>query len=110
MVRRAESFATLAANATEQVVRIIHGDTVFSLRAPINLEVRDDGPYRLVEYEPLGIQGRGRGQKDALESFADQFMGMWVSIASADDPKLTHDARRLKRKMLSLVKSVTPAA
>ena len=101
MSRRAENFATLAANATQRVVRIFHGHTAFSLRAPIDLDVRDDGPYCLVEYEPLGIQGRGRDQEEALESFADQFRGMWEWIASADDPKLTQDARRLKRKMLS---------
>ena len=41
MSRRAENFATLAANATEGVVRIIHGNTVFGLCAPIDLEVRD---------------------------------------------------------------------
>ena len=29
---------------------------------------------------------------------------------TADDSKLTQDARRLKRKMRSLVRSVTPAA
>jgi hypothetical protein len=110
MTRRAENFATLAANATQRVVRIIHGNTVFGLRAPIDLDVRDEGPYCLVEYEPLGLQGRGLDQEEALESFADQFWGMWEWIASADDPKLTQDARRLKRKMLSLVRSVAPAA
>jgi len=109
MIKRAENFATLAANATQGVVRILHGNTVFGLRTPIDLAVRDDGPYCLVEYEPLGLQGRGRGQEDALESFADQFWGMWEWIASADDSKLTQDARRLKRKMLRLVRSVTPA-
>lgn len=108
MSRRAENFATLAANATERVVRIIHGSTVFGLRTPIDLDVRDDGPYCLVEYEPLGLQGRGRDREEALESFADQFWGMWEWIASADDTKLTQDARRLKRKMRSLV-SVAPA-
>lgn len=82
----------------------------FVQRAPIDLDVRDDGPYCPVEYEPLGLQGRGRDQEEALGSFADQFWGMWEWIASADDPKLTQDARRLKRKMRSLVKSVTPAA
>ena len=62
MIRRAENFATLAANATERVVRIIHGSTVFCLREPIDLDVRDEGPYCLVEYGPLGLQGRGRDQ------------------------------------------------
>jgi hypothetical protein len=97
MSRRAENFATLAANATD-----------FGLRTPIDLDVRDDGPYCLVDYEPLGLQGRGRDREEALESFADQFWGMWEWIASADDAKLTQDARRLKRKMRSLV-SVAPA-
>ena len=110
MIRRAENFVTLAANATHRVVRIIHGNTVFCLRVPIDLDVRDESPYRLVEYEPLGLQGRGRDEDEALESFADQFWGMWEWIASADDSKLTQDARRLKRKMRSLVRSVTPAA
>ena len=110
MIRRAENFATLAANATQQVVRIIHGNTVFGLRAPIDLDVCEESPYCLVEYEPLGLQGRGRDRQEALESFADQFWGMWEWIASADDSKLMPDGRRLKRKMLKLVKSVTPAA
>ena len=92
------------------MVRIIHGNTVFSLCAPIDLEVRDEGSYCVVGYEPLGLQGRGRNQEEALESFADQFSGTWDWIASADDPELTQDARRLKRKMRSLVRSVTPAA
>jgi hypothetical protein len=41
MTRRPENFTTLAANAAQRVVRIIHGNTVFGLRAPIDLEVRD---------------------------------------------------------------------
>src|ERR1035438_5674621 len=106
MIRRPENFATLAANSTQRVVRIIHDNTVFALRAPINLDVREEGPYCLVEYEPLGLQGRGRDQEEALESFADQFRGMWEWIASADDPKLTQDARRLKRKMRSLIRLI----
>src|ERR1035441_3000752 len=110
MTRRAENFATLAANATQRVGRIIHGNTGFGLRAPIDLDLGAEAPVFLVEYEPLGLQGRGLDQEDALESFADQFWGMWEWIASADDPKLTQDARRLKRKMRSLVRSVTPAA
>ena len=109
MTRRAENVATLAANATERVVRILHGGTVFDLRAPIDLDVRDEGPYCLVEYGPIGLQGRGRDLEEALESFADQFRGAWEWIASADDPKLTEDARRLKREMRNLVRSVTPA-
>ena len=32
MTRRAENFATLAANATQRVVRIIHGNMVFGMR------------------------------------------------------------------------------
>src|SRR5664279_117383 len=110
MTRRADNFATLATNDTQRVVRIIHDNTVFGLRAPIDLDVCEESTYCLVEYEPLGLQGRGRDQEEALESFADQFWGMWEWIASADDPKLTQDARQLKRKMRSLVRSVTPAA
>ena len=106
----AENFATLAANATQRVVRILHGNTVFVLRAPIDLGVREEGPYCLVEYKPIGLEGRGLYQVEALESFADQFWGMWQWIASSDDAKLTQDARRLKRKMLRVVRTVTPAA
>ena len=88
----------------------MHGDVAFGLRAPINLDVRDESPYCLIEYEPLGLKGRGRDQEEALESFADQFRAMWEWIAPADDAKLTQDARRLKGKMRSLVRSVMPAA
>jgi hypothetical protein len=41
--QRAENFATLAGNAADRVVRILHGDTVFCLCKPIDLEVRGDG-------------------------------------------------------------------
>src|ERR1035437_7838023 len=110
MTRRGGNFATPPAKAPQRGGRNIHGNTVFGLRAPIDLDVREEGTYCLVEYEPLGLQGRGRDQEEALESFADQFWGMWEWIASADDPKLTQDARRLKRKMRSLVRSATPGA
>lgn len=109
-LRPAKNSAALAANATLRIERILHRNTVFTLCAPIHLTVSEDGPYCLVEFEPLSLHGRGRDEQEAIESFADQFYGMWEWIASAHNLDLTSDARRSKRKMLSLVKSVTPPA
>lgn len=109
-LRPAKHSATLAADTTLRIERILHRNTAFTLRTPIHLTLSEDGPYCLVEFEPLGLQGRGRDEQEAIESFAGQFCGMWEWIASAHNLDLTSDARRLKRKMLSLVKSVTPPA
>jgi len=40
MTRRAKNCATLAANAAQREVRILHGNTVFGLCAPIDLDVQ----------------------------------------------------------------------
>jgi len=107
---RIRSPATLAANVTEDVYRIIWGGRTFHLRKPIDLTVRREAGYSLVGYEPLGIEGYGDDKQQALESFADQFSATWDWIATARDSQLDADARQLKRKMLNLVALVKPSA
>jgi hypothetical protein len=41
-----------------------------------------------------------------LESFADQFYGAWKWIGQPDGSQLTGEARKLKRKLMSMVASV----
>ena len=101
---------TLAENVTENVERIHHDDTIFLLRQPIDLEVRRGRSYIEVGYSPLRLHGYGRDLFEALESFVDQFWGVWKWLASADDSLLTRDARQVKRTMIRLVESVLPAA
>jgi hypothetical protein len=78
--------------------------------------------YWLIGYEALGVEGYGRSEQAALESFADQFYGacLWrVSmarvygarkwIAQPTGSQLTGEARKLKRKLIDMVASVRPA-
>ncbi len=108
MPRRVRNPATLsyAYNSTENVVRIQSGDTLFQLREPIDLDVRQEREHWLVGYESIGVEGYGDTLDEALESFADQFRGTWFAIVKEDDSRLTRDAQALKRAMLKLISAV----
>jgi hypothetical protein len=107
---RIENPAILAANVTEAVNQIIWEGRRFHLRTPIDLKVRHREPYCFIGYEAVGIEGYGRNEREALESFADQFSATWDWIARARDSQLDADTRQLKRRMLSLVELVVPSA
>ena len=100
---------TLAENVTESVKEIISDERLFRLREPINLKVRHSGPYCLIAYSELGIEGYGRNEDEALRSFADVFSATWDAYAEEEDSKLTQDARVLKQKLIDLVAGVRTA-
>jgi hypothetical protein len=99
--------ATLAQDVTEEVLKIIDGKTVFQLATPIDLALRREGPHVVVAYEPLGIEECGKTKAEALDAFAYHFGALWEEIAQCDDGGLTGEARQLKRKMRTLVESVS---
>jgi hypothetical protein len=105
--RRVRNPATMAENATEEVVQINDGNTIFHLRKPIDLCVRRESRHFVVGYEPLGIEESGETEFEALRAFANHFGDIWQEIAVADDGQLTSDARQLKRRLQSLVQSVS---
>ena len=106
---RIENPATLAANVTEAVNQIIWEGRKFQLRTPIDLDVRRRGPYCFIGYEAIGIEGYGRNEQEALESFADVFSATWDWIATARDSELGGEARELKRDLRALVAAVEAA-
>ena len=106
---RIENPATLAANVTEAVNQIIWEGRKFHLRKPIDLKVRHRGPYCFIGYEAVGIEGYGRNEREALESFADLFSATWDWIATARDSELGGEARELKHDLLALVAVVEAA-
>ncbi len=79
---------------------------MFRLRDAIDLTVRRKGPYCFIGYEPLGIEGYGHDEQEALESFADVFSVTWDGYAAEKDSKLSADARDLKRKLHNLAAGV----
>jgi hypothetical protein len=101
--------ATLAKNVTEGVCEILGEGRRFHLTEPIDLITRHRGPYCFVGYPPLEIEGYGRDQREALESFADVFCATWDGYVGESNSKLTHDARELKRKLQGLVEAVESA-
>jgi len=90
------------------VYQIIWEGRKFHLRKPIDLNVRHRGPYCFVGYQPVGIEGHGRNEQEALEAFADVFSATWDWYAEEEDSKLSRDARELKRDLLSLVAEIEP--
>jgi hypothetical protein len=103
---RIENPATLAANVTEAVCQIIWEGRRFHLRKPIDLRVRHRGPYCFIGYEPVGIEGHGRNEREALEAFADVFSATWDWIVTAQDSELGGEARELKRELRALVAAI----
>jgi hypothetical protein len=101
--------ATLAANVTAAVCQIIWEGRRFHLKKPIDLTVRHRGPYCFIGYEAVGIEGYGRDEQEALESFVDLFAATWDGYAAENDRGLSGDARDLKRKLVALVAKVEAA-
>jgi len=70
---RVRNVATLAGNATENIIQILWQDQVLHLKEPIDLTVREEGGEVLIAYRPLGLEGFGADRFEALECFANQF-------------------------------------
>jgi hypothetical protein len=105
---RLQNPVTLAENVTQAVQQIITEGRRFHLREPIDLKVRHSGPYCFVGYAELEIEGYGKDEGEALESFADVFSATWQAYAE-EDGRLSQDARELKRRSRGLVGAVEPA-
>ena len=105
-VLRRRSPATLAANVTENVAQILWQGRVFHLSKPIDLTIEREGAYYVIGYQPLGITGYGHSEREALESFADDFSFTWDTYGMARDGDLTQDARDLKQNLRRLVARV----
>ncbi len=102
--------ATLSANVTRSVTQILWEGRRFQLRRPIDLNVRRKGPYHFVGYRVVGIEGYGRSEQEALESFSDVFSATWDWIATTRDDQLGGEARELKKKLSDLVAQVSSVA
>jgi hypothetical protein len=107
---RARNLATLAGNATENIVQILRQNQVFHLSEPIDLTVREEGGKVLIGYRPLGLEGFGADRFEALECFVDQFAALWDWIAAAKGKEMTPTARKQKRTLQAMVDHVTGEA
>jgi len=104
---RVRNVATLAGNATENIIQILWQDLVFHLKEPIDLTVREEGGEVLIAYRPLGLEGFGADRFEALECFANQFAARWHWIAVAKDKEMTPTERKQKRTLQAMVDHVT---
>ena len=104
---RVRNVATLAGNATENVIQILGHNQVFHLSEPIDLTVRKEGGEVLIGYRPLGLEGFGADRFEALECFANKFAARWNWIAVAKDKEMTPTARKQKRTLQAMVDHVT---
>jgi hypothetical protein len=62
----------------------------------------------LSDITELEIEGYGKDEGEALESFSDVFSATWQAYAE-EDGRLSQDARELKRRLRGLVGAVEPA-
>src|ERR1700691_1481563 len=100
-MKRLRGPVTVAENVTEAVQQINCGARRFHLREPIDLTVRQRGPYYFVGL-PLEIEGYGHDSSESLESFADVFSTTWDAYAAEDDSRLSRDPRETKMRWPSL--------
>ena len=61
------------------------GGNVFRLRAPIQVEIAEEGGMWHCESAAFGILAAGSSQEDALRSFAEDVAVLWEEIAQAPD-------------------------
>ncbi len=108
--RRTRSYSTLAANVTNAVVMLQHGNRRFWLKEPIDLRVSREAGLHWVVYEPLRIFAAERDPVDALASFADDFAAAWDDLALEKDERLTRGARTVKSLLLKMVARVEVVA
>ena len=71
-------------NVTQAVQQIITEEHRFHLREPIDLTVRHTGPCCFVGYSEFEIEGYGKDEDEALESFADVFSATWKAYAEEE--------------------------
>ena len=83
--------------------------TATKLRNSPENSVRISGGKIVTRYKAVGIEGYGRSEQEALESFADVFSATWDWIATARDSELGGEARELKRELRALVAAVEAA-
>ena len=65
------------------------------------------GRTALSDITELEIEGYGKDEGEALESFADVFSATWQAYAE-EDGRLSQDARELKRRLRGLAGAVEP--
>jgi len=83
--------------------------TTAKLRNSTGNSLRISGGKSVTRYKAVGIEGYGRSEQEALESFADVFSATWDWIATARDSELGGEARELKRELRALVAAVEAA-
>jgi hypothetical protein len=80
---------------------------VFNLNRPIELTLEEVASADWVCEEPtFALFARSNTSKDAVCSCFEDFSVLWEEIAQAQDEELSEDAKRTKRALLCLVKSV----
>jgi hypothetical protein len=80
--------------------------TTFWLSAPILATVYvEDGTW-YCENKEFSSLAFGSTAEQAVHSFCEDFSVLWDEIAQAQDETLTADAQRIKRALLSAVKTV----
>lgn len=80
----------------------------FLLRWPISPRLFFEDAVWFCESEILAILAFGRSEKEAVQSFLEDFVALWDAIAQAPDKALTTEALNVKRAFQRLVKKEVP--
>lgn len=104
--RRVKNPATLTANASTNVIRIVGPNRAFCLRTPIDLDLRREAGRYVIEYAPVNLSAYGKTEEAAYSAFAEAFEAVWEEIVESTNRSLTGDARDLKAAFVALVENV----
>jgi hypothetical protein len=100
--------ATLGLELVEtlQWSELSYDGQTFALNREIAVSVLRGSDVWAFKADECRLLGFGETREDAEEMFCYDFSFLWNEIACKDDETMAPDARKAKRELLSLVKSV----
>ena len=93
---------------TRELAAIVTDNRMFEFHRPLRVAGHEEGGLWIHECKPLRILAYAETREASWQAFVDYFESDWDAIAQEKDPRLTLDAREMKREYLKLVKSVRP--
>lgn len=95
--------------SAEQFMRLrnfVYGPYIFILKRDLDLIIRQEDGFYLIDCESLDIHAVGTSRNGAIQEFKEQFSYLWFEYALEKDHNLLSHALELKRHIKRITKSV----
>ena len=86
--------------------KIISGTIVYNLRYPLRSSFKNEGGFFIIQSEMLDIIGTGLTEKEAEESFAEEFDYIYQKLNQLEEDQLTEHNKLIKININHIVLKV----